>query len=214
MSGTSITPVPTTAQLALMNKAWSQTNINQTNTPGTIGMYGTADVYYFYMTFTANPSDLWHDGATQAKKFRILFQMGGQQSNWTGLWKNIDTAQASGSKLALDKISVTNSVKTQGASQIDSQSRDNSSFAGYLEFTTTNAVTTTTVYMNRIIEREEQTTTDESVVRIEAGRSLKGTYYTREGTGISFTTELQAALYGVECSVGLIIASCAMMLSF
>ena len=44
--------------------------------------------------------------------------------------------------------------------------------------------------MNRIIEQEEQTTSDESIIRIEAGRSIKGTYYTRDGTGISFTTEL------------------------
>ena len=81
---TTIDPVPTTAQLALMNAAWSQTNINQTNNPGTIGMYGTSEKYYFYMTFKANPSDLWHDGTT-AKTFRILFQMGGQQSDWHGL---------------------------------------------------------------------------------------------------------------------------------
>ena len=154
-STTTIDPEPTTAQKDLMNKAWSQTNINQTNTPGTIGMYGTAEKYYFYMTFTANSSDLWHDGATQAKKFRILFQMGGQQSDWTGLWKEIKTAQAGGTKLALDKISVTNSVKTQGASQIDSQSRDNSSFAGYLEFVTSSGTTTTVVHMNRLIEKEE-----------------------------------------------------------
>ena len=187
---TTITPEPLTAQLDLMDKAWSQTNINQSNTPGTIGMYGTANAYYFYMKFTANPSDNWHDGSTTTKKFRILFQMGGQQSDWTGLWKEISTTQSGGTKLELDPISVTNSVKTQGASQIDSQSRDNSSFKGYLEYTTTNDVTSTTVYMNRLIERSEQTTTDEDVIRIEAGRSLKGTYYTREGTGISFTTEL------------------------
>ena len=82
---TTIEPVPSQAQLDLMNAAWSQTNINQTNNPGTIGMYGTSEKYYFYMTFKANPSDLWHEGSPTAKTFRILFQMGGQQSDWHGL---------------------------------------------------------------------------------------------------------------------------------
>ena len=152
---TAIEPKPTDAQLDLMNAAWSQTNINLSNTPGTIGMYGTAEKYYFYMTFTANKSDLWHDGSSVNKTFRILFQMGGQQSDWHGLKKKIDALQNSGTKLALEPISVTNSVKTQGASQIESQSRDNSDFKGYLEFVTSGSDTTTTVYMNRLIERTE-----------------------------------------------------------
>ena len=57
---TSITPVPSAAQTNLMNEAWSQTNINDANTPGTIGMYGEAEKYYFYMQFVANSSDNWH----------------------------------------------------------------------------------------------------------------------------------------------------------
>ena len=140
--------------------------------------------------------------------------MGGQQSDWTGLQKSISALNAGGSKVALDPVAVTNSVKTQGDAQIASQSNDNSTFKGYLEFITTNSVTNTIVYMNRIIERDEQTDTDETIVRIEAGRSLKGTYYTREGTGISFTTELQSALFGVQASAGLIIASCVTLLYF
>ena len=70
------------------------------------------------------------------------------------------------------------------------------------------------VYMNRLIEREEQTEDDESVIRIEAGRSLKGTYYTRDGTGISFTTELQRAMLSYSASVGLLVASCATLMAF
>ena len=68
--------------------------------------------------------------------------------------------------------------------------------------------------MNRLIERTEQTTTDEEVIRIEAGRSLKGTYYTRDGTGISFTTELQGAMPSFVASVGLLVASCATLMVF
>ena len=141
--------------------------------------------------------------------------MGGQQSDWTGLYLSISALKTSGTKEALQPISVTNSVKTQGASQIDSQSRDNSSFAGYLEWTANTAsVISTMVYMNRLIEREEQTEDDESVIRIEAGRSLKGTYYTRDGTGISFTTELQGAMLSYSASVGLLVASCATLMAF
>ena len=70
---TAIDPAPTQAQLDLMNKAWSQTNINNANTSGTIGMYGTNNAYYFYMTFVANSADGWEDGSSTSKKFRILF---------------------------------------------------------------------------------------------------------------------------------------------
>ena len=140
--------------------------------------------------------------------------MGGQQSDWTGLYLTISALKSANTKEALLPISVTNSVKTQGASQIDSQSRDNSDFKGYLSWTSTNNVMSTTVFMNRLIERTEQTTTDEEVIRIEAGRSLKGTYYTRDGTGISFTTELQGAMPSFVASVGLLVASCATLMVF
>jgi len=68
--------------------------------------------------------------------------------------------------------------------------------------------------MNRLIETTEQTTTDESVIRIEAGRSIKGTYYTKDATSIDFTTELKSAMFGVKATVGLLIASCATLLTF
>ena len=87
---TTITPLPTTEQLTEMNRAWTQTSINEVATPGTIGMYGTDDKYYFYMTFKANSADAWQDGNT-SKDFRIIFQMGGQQSDWTGLTLSIPT---------------------------------------------------------------------------------------------------------------------------
>ena len=55
-----IKPLPTAGQLDLMNKNWSQANINEENNPGTIGMYGTDEKYYFYMKFTCKGDDLWH----------------------------------------------------------------------------------------------------------------------------------------------------------
>ena len=44
--------------------------------------------------------------------------------------------------------------------------------------------------MNRLIKTTEQTREDQTVIRIEAGRSIKGTYYTRDTSGITFTTQL------------------------
>ena len=83
-------------------------------------MYGSDDKYYFYMEFVANPDDAWHDGNT-SKDFRIIFQMGGQQSDWAGLTLSIPTTvqkaavgklYVGGNNVALEKISVTNSVQT------------------------------------------------------------------------------------------------------
>ena len=69
---TTITPLPSAAMIELMNTAWSQTNINAASTAGTIGMYGSDDKYYFYMTFIASTADAWHT-TPPTKKFRILF---------------------------------------------------------------------------------------------------------------------------------------------
>ena len=160
---TTITPLPTTEQLTEMNRAWTQTSINEVSTPGTIGMYGTADKYYFYMTFTANSADAWHDGNT-SKDFRIIFQMGGQQSDWTGLTLSIPTATqtaaasksyAGGQSVELEKISVTNSVQTQGGAKIKEESNNNSDFSGYLDFKSNASVIQTNVYLNRLIETTE-----------------------------------------------------------
>lgn len=51
-------------------------------------------------------------------------------------------------------------------------------------------ITSSTAYVQRLIEKDEQTDTDETVIRLEAGRSLKGTYYQKDGTGINFTVDL------------------------
>ena len=88
---------------------------------------------------------------------------------------------------------MTNSIKTGGNSNILTDARDNSTFDGYIEWIETTGDTTTDkceVYINRLIEKTEQTEADGSIVRIEAARSLKGAYYQKDGTAISFTVEL------------------------
>ena len=57
-------------------------------------MYSKNDVYTFYMFFKANDSDAWwevssvtDDTCTTAgiKNFRVMFQMGDDDSDWQGL---------------------------------------------------------------------------------------------------------------------------------
>ena len=85
----SLSPEPSSDQLALMSNSWQQTGITQGNTAGVIGMYSKNDVYTFYMFFKANDSDAWwevasvtDDTCTTAgiKNFRVMFQMGDDDS--------------------------------------------------------------------------------------------------------------------------------------
>ena len=69
-------------------------------------------------------------------------------------------------------------------------------------------------YVQRLIEKDEQTDTDETVVRIEAGRSIKGTYYQKDGTGINFTVDLKSAMSGLVGATGLAIAASITLLTF
>ena len=75
------------------------------------------------------------------KDFRVIYQMGDTLSDWTGVTLFIgasDTYATSatdpGPKVQLDKISMTNSIKTGGNSNIKSDARDNSTFDGYIEW--------------------------------------------------------------------------------
>lgn len=70
------------------------------------------------------------------------------------------------------------------------------------------------VYINRKIEREEQTLDDGSITRIERGRKLKCAYYTKAGIAINFSIELEAAVSGIVSAVGLTLASTAALLAF
>ena len=65
----------------------------------------------------------------------------------------------------------------------------------------------------RETEASEQDEDDGSVLRIETGHNLKGTYYNKEGTGITFTVELQYAINSVAIA-GMALASSAALLAF
>ena len=74
--------------------------------------------------------------------------------------------------------------------------------------------TKATVKIQRLIEREEQTETDGTIERIETGRSLKGTYYQKDGTGINFTVSLTGAMNSLTAAAGLALATSACLLAF
>jgi len=112
--------------------------------------------------------------------------MGNTLSDWTGVTLAVNSASTYASTacpqtITLSQISMTNSIKTGGNQSIIDSARDNSTFAGRIVFesadATTTPVTRATAKILRLIEKDEQTEDDGTIERIEAGRSLKGTYY-------------------------------------
>jgi len=63
------------------------------------------------------------------------------------------------------------------------------------------------VYITRLIERDEQTEDDQSIIRIEKLRELKGTYYQKDGTGINFTITLESAMHSLTTFAGITLAA-------
>ena len=111
-----------------------------------------------------------------------------------------------------------NSIKTAGTTSIATSARDNSDFEGYLKFagatdTYIAPPTTCTAYIKRLIKESEQTDEEGTIERIENGRSIKGSYYQRDGTGVNFTVELTGAYSNVS-AVGIILASFVTLLAF
>ena len=73
---------PTTSNLtgnaidesSYMDTSWSATDVIESTTTGTIGMYGANDVYYFYCYFQADNLDRWWTNTSGATKdFILLF---------------------------------------------------------------------------------------------------------------------------------------------
>ena len=149
--------------------------------------------------------------------------MGNTLSDWTGITLAIDSASTYNSvvtsAVTLSQISMTNSIKTGGNSSINDSARDNSTFQGTMTFYygsdgATTPPTKATVAIQRLIEKEEQTETDGTIERIETGRSLKGTYYQKDGTGINFTVSLTGAMNSLTAAAGLALATSACLLAF
>ena len=70
------------------------------------------------------------------------------------------------------------------------------------------------VYIMREVERNDQTEDDGSYIRIEAGKSLKGTYYKADGTEMNFVTVLKGAMSGIIGAAGVTLASATALLAF
>ena len=141
--------------------------------------------------------------------------MGDTLSDWTGLKLSVTTTISSGNYYWLEPISVTNTVKPSGGAAIIADSRDNSEFEGYIEFSPIGSTPTASkVYIRRVTEPDEQTEDDGSVVRIEKGRTLKATYYQSGGQDINFEVELTGAVGSFVSVAAFALASCATMLVF
>lgn len=144
--------------------------------------------------------------------------MGNTLSDWTGVTIKTTTSSTytADQEYDLDQISMTNSIKTGGNTSINDSARDNSTFKGKITFINGDSgnIERCNVVIVRLIERDEQTEDDGSIQRIENGRSLKGTYYQKDGTGINFTVELQGAINSLVGCIGLTLASSALLLAF
>ena len=112
-------------------------------------------------------------------------------------------------------ISYTDTVKTSYAcNTILDQSFIDSTFYGEIEFSQTEAGPTgALVYIERAVPNSEQTEDDGSYTRFEAGRALKGVYYTAEGAAVNFEVTLESAC-SLATFAGLTLASCIGLLSF
>ena len=94
------------------------------------------------------------------------------------------------------------------------QSFIDSTFYGKIEFSQTeDAPTGALVYIERAVPNTEQTEDDGSYTRFEAGRALKGVYYTAEGAAVNFEVTLESA-YSLAAFAGLTLARCVGLLSF
>ena len=185
-----VSPYPSEAARELMKQNWEQTSVTSDN--GTIGMFGTNEKYYFFMKYEAESSELWYQGSTQEKDYILLFQMGDTQSEWTGVQYNIDSDLSTTAGYELSPLSVTNDVKTRGRDQILTDGRNNSDFSGYFNFDSND--NSIEIQVIRETLKDEQTTDDNSIIRIERGRSLSGTHFTASGTAVNFEVTLASAV--------------------
>lgn len=184
-----IPQTPDAEQIALMDNNYTASAVIDDSTPATIGMFGVKktgveeyDSYYFWMEF--KPADVFCGYASE-KTFRLLFQMGNGSSDWTGVrWYN-DGASGSGytGTYELQKSSIENSK----ISNLTGNEGDNSTFEGTYD------CDNNIVQILRLIERDEQTNDDETIIRIERGRVLDAIYWDQAGSRIEFEITLEGA---------------------
>jgi len=144
----------------------------------------------------------------------MLFQMGNTQSEWTGLRLEIPSGTLSDGYYELEPISISNDDRLVGVDQIAANRQDNSDFSGYMKVETDGATVKEFIYIIRETEREEQTTEDESVIRIERARILDGVYYSFQAESIPFEITLTGALSGFVTGAGVAMASIAALMAF
>lgn len=114
-----ITMCPGYEDIGDMDNTWVSIGTTRTDTTGTIGMFGAESSYYFWMEFDTDADDTWWLGATSGPyNFRVLFQMGDDQSEWTGVKGYLDSDATLGSTVELSGINVSNNVVNGGSTEI------------------------------------------------------------------------------------------------
>ena len=129
--------------------------------------------------------------------------MGNGSSDWSGVRWPVEGSGA-GLIYALQPSSSDNS----GYSSISTKEKDNSTFVG--EIDTQNDLVTIT----RLIERDEQTNADESIVRIENARVLKAKYWQPDAQIVDFEITLQGAYSGLVSLTAFALTATVGLLSF
>lgn len=112
-----------------MDETFVQDNMTKASTNGVLGMYGTDDVYYFWLNFI--PAQ---DIISTSTYFYFWVQMGDASSDWEGVTYS-NTASTMSASVDCEPLSATNSVY---ASADSSNYDDDSSFNGIVIYDATN----------------------------------------------------------------------------
>ena len=166
-----------------MNVAWSENSITATGTSGKIGLFGskigTDDRYFFYMKFF--PATNIATSST-AGKFRIWFEMGAKgKSEWHGVYFNKPETQTFTSLgyTTKDLLPISATATQFNANTAADFDLTYSEFKGQI-------ASTGEVTIWHEVKKREQTTADQTVIRIERARDLVGKYDPNTDTVNSF----------------------------
>ena len=150
-----------------------------------MGLFGSDDKYFFYMKFTP-----YSNVSATAGWFRMWFQIGNTSSPWHGVYYQNVAGTALTDDVQLNEVSATNTVFTSNQSE---EFDDDSSFQGVMD---RDGVVT---IWHEVLKRE-QTTDDQSIIRIEKKRELL-CKYDKDGdpaTAESFTVILEESYYAIS----------------
>ena len=170
---------PTAVQKELMKPAdgtneWVQADVTATGTTGIVGMYGEEDPTgvdpppprYFFLMELQPKEDIT---AVGAKKFQMWFQVGNSKSDWQGvLYGPVNSAGTTTNGSAVtSNVSLLSARVTNANKAIEAQWKYEDT-----TFSATLLGASKVVQIWHQVSMYEQTTDDQSIIRIETGRTL------------------------------------------